>query len=249
MQIHDLNQFVGPLGSNVFLPLDNGQDTGKLAFTDLFVGNSYKTLWTGDALSMNTPMDLNDGISNYDFLDFYYGLKSSNFYQVEYKRVPVAELSQNIGLDMMYDLGPQASFRNIYHYVAILVKMSDVRIGLLTTETWTWTGAHEDDAAVGDTNRLHIYRIDGIKTPGNSKGVVACHTVTLKAADWDDNAQTISVDDVTANNYILVAPDPLNYSDYASAGIYCASQGAGTLTFECSTTPSNDLLVNVAVIG
>lgn len=73
-------------------------------------------------------------------------------------------------------------------------------------------------------------------------------TVTLAAADWSSNTQTVSVTGMTATGVVLVSPDPTDQSAYTSAGIICSAQAAGTLTFTCSTTPSADLSVNVVML-
>ena len=73
-------------------------------------------------------------------------------------------------------------------------------------------------------------------------------TITLTAADWSSNTQTVSVTGMTATGVVFVSPDPTDQSAYTSAGIICSAQAAGTLTFTCSTTPSADLSVNVVML-
>lgn len=70
----------------------------------------------------------------------------------------------------------------------------------------------------------------------------------LIAANWSNNQQTVNVTGVTGTNAIIVAPIPTDAQDYASAGILCIGQGAGTLTFSCTSVPANDLQVNVLII-
>jgi len=73
-------------------------------------------------------------------------------------------------------------------------------------------------------------------------------TVTLAAADWSANSQTITVSGVTATGVVMVAPAPASQSDYTDAGIICTSQAADSLTFTCDTTPTNDITVNVVML-
>lgn len=73
-------------------------------------------------------------------------------------------------------------------------------------------------------------------------------TITLTAAGWSSNTQTVNVTGMTADGVVLVSPDPTDQADYTSAGIICSAQAAGTLTFTCSTTPSADLSVNVVML-
>lgn len=73
-------------------------------------------------------------------------------------------------------------------------------------------------------------------------------TVTLTVADWADNAQTTNVTGVTATNIVLVAPAPESQTAYVAAGVKCATQGSGTLSFSCDTTPASALTVNVVIL-
>lgn len=74
-------------------------------------------------------------------------------------------------------------------------------------------------------------------------------TATLAVADWSSNTQTVNVTGVTASNNVMVAPAPASTTDYTSAGIICTAQGAGTLTFTCTTVPSNAITVNVLILN
>jgi hypothetical protein len=74
-------------------------------------------------------------------------------------------------------------------------------------------------------------------------------TVTLTSAWWNNNTQTVTATGVTANNTVIVAPDPASITDYTSAGIYCSAQGSNSLTFTCDTEPSVDIDVNVVILG
>ena len=82
--------------------------------------------------------------------------------------------------------------------------------------------------------------------PGGGGAIPA--TATLAVADWSNNSQTVNVTGVTASNNVIVAAAPASQSDYTTAGILCTAQGAGTLTFTCTTTPSSAITVNVLII-
>lgn len=73
-------------------------------------------------------------------------------------------------------------------------------------------------------------------------------TITLAAADWSSNTQTVNVTGMTADGVVMVSPDPTDQSAYTSAGILCTAQAAGTLTFTCDTVPSGDIDVNVVML-
>lgn len=70
-------------------------------------------------------------------------------------------------------------------------------------------------------------------------------TATLTVAGWSSSSQTVSVSEITVTSIIIVSPAPASYDDYTSAGIYCSAQGSNTLTFTCTTTPSNAITVNI----
>lgn len=70
-------------------------------------------------------------------------------------------------------------------------------------------------------------------------------TATLAVADWSSSTQTVTVSGVKADSVVFVSPASASASDYASAGILCTAQAADSLTFTCTTTPSNAITVNV----
>ena len=73
--------------------------------------------------------------------------------------------------------------------------------------------------------------------------------VTLASANWSNNEITVTATWVTASNTVIVAPDPTSITDYTDAVIYCSAQGSNSLTFTCDTEPSNDIDVNVVILG
>lgn len=74
-------------------------------------------------------------------------------------------------------------------------------------------------------------------------------TVTLASASWSSDTQTVTATGVTASSTVIISPAPSNIDDYGDAGIYCSAQGSNSLTFACATTPSNDITVNVLILG
>lgn len=73
-------------------------------------------------------------------------------------------------------------------------------------------------------------------------------TITLAAAGWSSNTQTVTVNGVTSTSVVFVAPDPADTTDYVSAGILCTAQGSNSLTFTATTTPSADIDVVVVAM-
>ena len=62
-----------------------------------------------------------------------------------------------------------------------------------------------------------------------------------------DFGQTVNVDGVTAKNDVDIGPEPVSHRAYCEAGVYCSSQGNGSLTFVCADAPTANLTVNVRV--
>lgn len=71
--------------------------------------------------------------------------------------------------------------------------------------------------------------------------------VSLPASGWVGGAQTVSVAGVTANNLVMVAPNPGSYVAYGESGVRCVAQEAGKLTFACDSVPSVTIAVNIVI--
>lgn len=82
-----------------------------------------------------------------------------------------------------------------------------------------------------------------------SAPVVPATMPTLAVADWSSNTQTVNVTGVTASNIVFVSPAPASAADYAAAGIVCTAQAADSLTFTCTTVPSNAITLSVVILG
>ena len=85
-------------------------------------------------------------------------------------------------------------------------------------------------------------------TPASAP-VVPSTMPELTVAGWSNNAQSVTVSGVTASNIVIVAPAPASAADYAAAGIVCTAQGTDSLTFTCTTVPSNAITVNVIIMA
>lgn len=69
--------------------------------------------------------------------------------------------------------------------------------------------------------------------------------VALTVEGWVDNQQTQACANVTADNIVWVSPVPASFDAYAEAGIRAIAQGAGTITFQCTTVPTVEIQVQV----
>lgn len=73
-------------------------------------------------------------------------------------------------------------------------------------------------------------------------------SVILLSGDWSDGHQTVRVNGVSENNTIVVTPNPASRVLYGESEICCSAQANGTLTFECVSTPNEELMVNVLIL-
>mgnify|MGYP000848864051 CR=1 FL=1 len=80
---------------------------------------------------------------------------------------------------------------------------------------------------------------------------ITSSTINIPVATWDATNLncTVSASGVTADNAVVVTPDPASMDVYSAAGIVCTAQAAGTLTFTCKTVPTAAVAVNVMVVG
>lgn len=73
--------------------------------------------------------------------------------------------------------------------------------------------------------------------------------VTLTAAGWSDNEQTVGVNGVTAGNTVIVSPSPTSQDAWAKAGVKCTAQSADSLTFTCKSVPTAAVTANIVILG
>lgn len=73
-------------------------------------------------------------------------------------------------------------------------------------------------------------------------------SVSLPVSGWSSNKQTVAVSGVTANNTVIVTAAPASYEHYNECAVRCSAQGAGTLTFTCTDTPTSALTANVLIL-
>lgn len=109
------------------------------------------------------------------------------------------------------------------------------------------TGYTETDP-VFLTSAAHGISSSDISAWNAKQSALGTLTVTLTVVGWSSDAQTVTATGVTSSNTVIVSPSPSSMEDYTDAGIVCTAQGTNTLTFECDTTPSSAIDVNVVII-
>ena len=93
-----------------------------------------------------------------------------------------------------------------------------------------------------------IKNVDGLDTALQNKADKSvAFTVTLTAAGWSDNAQTISNEKFVSAGYAYtVAPASGSFADYADAMVYADDVTTnGQMVFHCDSAPTADLTVNI----
>ena len=93
-----------------------------------------------------------------------------------------------------------------------------------------------------------IENVDGLDTALQKKAEKSvAFTVTLTAAGWADNVQTISDARFVSTGYAYtVAPASVSFADYAEAMIYADDVTTnGRMVFHCDSVPTANLTVNV----
>ena len=93
-----------------------------------------------------------------------------------------------------------------------------------------------------------IKNVNGLDTALQKKADKSvAFTVSLTAAGWADNAQTISSANFLSAGYAYtVAPASGSFADYADAMVYADDVTAdGQMMFHCDSVPTADLTVNI----
>ena len=96
--------------------------------------------------------------------------------------------------------------------------------------------AHPQSAVTGLTDALDEKQ---------DKAIVS--SLTIPAASWVDNAQTLTVLGVTATNEVdIIIETQVDGDLWADANIY-VTQNVDELIFTCETTPTNDIEIKVRI--
>ncbi len=83
--------------------------------------------------------------------------------------------------------------------------------------------------------------------------VPTVQTVTIPVSGWTSYSfgctQTVSVTGMRGSSLVIVTAHPDSYDPYLAARVRCTVQGWGALTFSSRRIPTEDLLVNVMILG
>ena len=122
----------------------------------------------------------------------------------------------------------------------------DAAITAVKNKENTWDGK-QDALAFAAGGNVQMSQAGNVLTIHAKPKVVP---VTLTAAGWSDNTQTVTVSGVSADEtaqLIQPMPSAASQAAYIEAGILCTGQGLESLTFSCDTVPTEDLTVYVVL--
>lgn len=72
--------------------------------------------------------------------------------------------------------------------------------------------------------------------------------VLLGAINFQNGTQSLTVDGVTADSFLLIAPQT-NHKIFYDSGIFLAGQGDGYITVKYNTAPTNDIAIRVLIVN
>ena len=123
----------------------------------------------------------------------------------------------------------------------------DEAIGSVKQKESTWDG--KQDKLTGTQGQVVGFDGEGNAVAQESTKPKSV-SVTLSASGWASNAQTVTVNGVLADETKqLIQPMPAIASQdaYISAGIICSGQAADSLTFTCTTVPTENITIYVVI--
>jgi sugar lactone lactonase YvrE len=97
------------------------------------------------------------------------------------------------------------------------------------------------------SNGQALMKVGGTLTWASPQGLTS-QTITIGVSDWVANSATKTVTGVTASNIVWISPTATSYLDFSNTQIRATTQGTNSLTFACTTTPTQNVNV-VVVIG
>lgn len=101
-----------------------------------------------------------------------------------------------------------------------------------------------------NTKADHIEGKEAVDQKIASKLQMQVVSITLPAAGWSGNSQTVEVPGVTADVtrcHPKPTPEPESHAMYYDCDVHGTAQLEGKMTFNCEEVPTADLRVTVAV--
>ena len=98
-----------------------------------------------------------------------------------------------------------------------------------------------------DTSSSNAIQNSVVAAAINTKQNKAIATTATLASG--NTAWTVTVNGVTANNIVLVAPNAAGYAQWVDHRVRCSSQNTNTLGFTADTATTASITVNVVILG
>lgn len=106
---------------------------------------------------------------------------------------------------------------------------------------------NKDIEVTRDEQLTHKFYVDNAVSSVKPK----VHKITLTAANWADNQQTVTLTGVLADEdsqFILPTPAAASRTMYNDCDIQCITQAADSLTFSCAEVPTDVLSVYILLM-
>lgn len=184
MQIHELNDYSGGLTGNAYMAIDNGTDTGKVPFTDLFPIDGAVELFSGNLKNKGDTATLEASISNYDFLDVYYIAGGFHSVRVPKSRYSGATSGTSTTETSGLSFTPGESATKAYTLTnsptaGTQIKISRIVLGSGNTSGPTFTAGTSGSASLANIGLTIAY--DGDKTISVTSSGTTTYTPTVVA--------------------------------------------------------------------
>ena len=112
---------------------------------------------------------------------------------------------------------------------------------------------HADTHSANGTDPITPESIGAAPTQHTYAAVPTVQTVTIPVSGWTSYSfgctQTVSVTGMRGTSLVIVTAHPDSYDPYMAARVRCTVQGWEALTFSSRRIPSEDLMVNVMILG
>ena len=178
-------------------------------------------------------------------------LNGINFDSLVDFRTTISDTALNILTDAMSNIPETVTQAETDINNAKTAAETDINNTVTSAESGITTAKDQAIAAVIAAGGVDAYT----KTETNNliagfKNITSS-AINIPVATWDATNLncTVSASGVTADNAVVVTPDPASMDVYSAASIVCTAQAAGTLTFTCKTVPTAAMAVNVMVVG
>lgn len=73
-------------------------------------------------------------------------------------------------------------------------------------------------------------------------------SVVLPVENWSNNSQSVNATGVDGTNTVFITAAQSSKDEYRNCQVQCITQASNSLTFSCTTVPSNDIVINITAL-